>query len=330
MIYFVTGATGFIGLNLSERLAESGHQVRALVRSETKGKLLDHSNISKVYGNLNDDSVLDKAIEGVDAIFHLAAYAQPYSANKFRYNELNAAATKKIYELALKHQVKRVVFTSTAGTFGPSFKKPVNEETVRKIDFLNEYESTKFIAEKITKDIVLSGLDIVVVHPTRVYGPGLISKSNAITLMIKNYIKGLWRVIPGDGTKTGNYVFVEDVVDGHILAMNKGKTGHQYLLGGDNMSYTDFFKLLKAVSRKNYILVKIPLWMLKSFAGIQMQLAVLLNKMPLLPPKWVNKYLYNWAVSSEKARKELGYNPISLEEGFKKTIEWLNKKNDAK
>jgi farnesol dehydrogenase len=330
MIYFVTGSTGFIGLNLSKKLAEQGHQVKALVRSEEKGKLLQHPGITKVYASLSDYEVLDKAIKGADGIYHLAAYAQPYSRDKYRYNELNAASTKKIFELAEKHKVRRVVFTSTAGTFGPSFSKPVDEETVRKIDFLNEYESTKFIAEKIAKDYALKGVDIVIVHPTRVFGPGIISKSNAVTLMIKNYIKGLWRIIPGDGSKTGNYVFVDDVVDGHILAMLKGKKGHQYLLGGDNLSYTDFFKLVKSVSHKNYTLVKIPLWILKAFAYVQMKVAVLFHKMPLLPPKWVNKYLYNWSVSSEKANKELGYKPLTAAEGFRKTIKWLKQENNGK
>jgi farnesol dehydrogenase len=328
MIYFITGATGFIGAALTKRLADEGHEIRALVRNKEKAKIIQHRNVSFYYGTITNQQLLAEAIKGVDGIFHLAAIAKPYVRNKSLYYTINIAASASIFKLAMDHHVKRVVFTSSAGTFGPSTSQPVHEQTLRSLDFFNEYESTKYMAEKVAKDFVLEGADIVIVHPSRVYGPGLISKSNAVTLMIKKYIGGMWRIIPGDGKKVGNYVFIKDVVDGHISAMQFGKSGKQYLLGGENYSYEDFFKLLQVVSHKNYKLVKIPVWILKSFAAIQMQLALLFRQSPLLPPKWVKKYLYNWEVSSDKAEQELSYHITSLEEGFRRTIDWL--KNNEK
>ncbi|MFO8236204.1 MAG: NAD-dependent epimerase/dehydratase family protein [Bacteroidales bacterium] len=324
MIYFITGATGFIGASLVNYLVKEGHQVKALVRSKEKASEIFHEKVQLYVGTLSETSVIEEATEGVDGIFHLAAFAQPYAKDKTLYNKINAEATKALFNIAYKKNIKRIVFTSTAGTFGPSWDEPVNENTVRSHDFFNEYESTKFIAEKIAKDFVLNGLDIVIVHPTRVYGPGRLSKSNAVTLMIKKYVQALWYVIPGgDGSKIGNYVFIEDVVKGHVAAMNKGIAGEQYLLGGENKSYEDFFKMLRTLSGKNHMLFKVPVWALSVFAAVQMKIALLLNQNPLLPPKWVKKYLYNWAVSSKKAREQLDYNVTPLKDGFAKTIEWV-------
>lgn len=325
MKYFITGGTGFIGVNLALKLANDGHQVNALVRNKEKEKLLDHPNIKLFYGNIQQTEVLEKAVEDVNGIFHLSAFARPWAKDKSTYNKVNVEGTKNLFLIALKKGVPKIVYTSTGGTFGPSIETPVDEETIRDTDFFNEYESTKFMAEKITKDFVLKGMNIVIVHPTRVYGPGVLSKSNAVTYMIKQYIEGKWRIIPGDGSKTGNYGFIDDVVMGHILAMKKGNAGSQYLIGGENASYEYFFKLLQQISRKNYKLMKIPVTLLVAFAAIQMKLALLFKRQPLLPPKWVKKYLYNWSVSSDKAITELGYSITPLDKGIQKTIEWLKK-----
>ncbi len=327
MKYFITGATGFIGVNLAHKLAKEGHKVNALVRSKEKAKLLDDPNIEIYYGDIHQTQILEKGLEGVDGVFHLSAFARPWAKNPKIYNKVNAEGTKILYKIAQKKQIAKIVHTSTGGTFGPSYDHPVNEETIRDTDFFNEYESTKFIAEKISKDYVLKGMNIVIVHPTRVYGPGIMTKSNAVTFMIKNYLKGIWRIIPGDGSKIGNYGFIDDVVNGHILAMEKGKAGEQYLLGGENASYEYFFKLVRQISNKKYRLIKIPVWLLIGFAAIQMGLARMINKPPLLPPKWVKKYLYNWGTNSDKAVNELGYSITSLDSGIQKTIKWLKTNN---
>lgn len=326
MNYFVTGATGFIGSRLSLKLAEEGHFVHALVRTKAKAEHIEHPNIRIFHGDIFDQEVLEKAIRGVDGIFHLTAYAKPWAKDPSSYNKINVGGTRLIYELALKHSIPKIVFTSTAGTFGPSSDRPVDESSLRMMDFFNEYESTKFMAEKLTKDYVLKGMNIVIVHPTRVYGPGLLSKSNSVTIMIKNYLHGVWRIIPGSGKKTGNYAFIEDVVRGHILSMEKGKAGEQYFLGGENATYEEFFRTIKQASNKKYMLIRIPVTLLKAFAAIQMAAARIAGKPPLLPVKWVDKYMFNWAVSSEKAVSELGYTITGLEQGIKETIKWLNKK----
>jgi farnesol dehydrogenase len=179
------------------------------------------------------------------------------------------------------------------------------------------------MAEKIAKDFAIQGLNVVIVNPSRVYGPGLLTKSNSTTIMIKNYIHGKWRIIPGNGKRTGNYVFIDDVIEGHIKAMEKGSPGSQYILGGENATYLNFFNTISRISNKKYKLFKIPLWMLIAFAGMQMFFARLAGRSPLLPPKWVKKYMFDWELNHQKAKNELDYKPHSLEKGIQKTIKWL-------
>ena len=323
MKYFITGATGFIGSNLALTLAEKGHQVKALVRDKARAARLKHDHIELVYGSLDNKNILEEAMDGVDGVFHLAAYAKPWAKDPTLYNKINLVGTHHVVEAAKAKQVNKIVFTSTAGTIGPSSEAPLNENSLRGFDFFNEYESTKFMAEKYLKDYVLQGMNICIVHPSRVYGPGLLSKSNAVTVMVRDFLRGRWRIIPGNGKRVGNYVYIDDVVEGHIAAMEKGKPGEQYILGGENVSYLTFFTTIRSLSGKSFRLIKVPVGLLIAISFLQMQLARMVNRPPLIPPKWVKKYLYDWALDSRKAQEELDYKITPINTGLLHTIHWL-------
>jgi farnesol dehydrogenase len=175
--------------------------------------------------------------------------------------------------------------------------------------------------------IPAGGTEVVIASPTRVYGPGYLSESNGVTKMIKQYVEGNWRLIPGDGANSGNYVFVEDVVTGHILAMAKGQNRERYILGGENISYNQLFEYTRTSSGVRKRLYKIPLWMMLSAANLMLALSKVTGKPPLIVPDLVRKFSHNWIVSSQKAVAELGYQPISAREGIHKTVEWLNTLN---
>lgn len=323
MHIFITGATGYIGNNLAKKLAEEGNVVHALCR-DIKTAVLTHPNIKIFKGDITDVASIQKAMEGCEQVYHLAAYARVWAKDPSTYYKLNVQGSKNIFDVARNSAIKKIVFTSTGGTFGPSGTKPVEEEDERIGEPFTEYEVSKTEAEALCLDYCNKyGMNIVTVNPPRVYGPGIITESNAVTRLVKLYMAGKWKFIPGDGKRTGSYVYIDDVVNGHILAMQKGRSGQRYALGGVNASYIEFFDVLAKLTGKKTSLIKLPVWAML-FAGNVIQLYTkLTGRPPLLTPPWIRKYYYNWNINSEKAARELGYTFIGLKEGLQKTIDWL-------
>lgn len=329
MNVFVTGATGFIGIHLVKELAVSGCIVHALYRSEAKKKhIASVPNIKIFKGDITDPASIENAMKGCEQVYHVAAFADVWTKDSSTIYKLNVEATETIFEIALRLGVNKVVFTSTAGVYGPSNDGEVTEKTIRSCDFFVEYERSKSIAEEKAREYLAKGLNIVIVNPTRVYGPGLLSKSNSVTLIMKKFNEGKWRIIPGNGKSIGNYVLVSDVVQGHLLAMKKGKTGENYLLGGDNISYKEFFLLLRDITNKTQRLYKLPLFILILSAHLLMFTTWFTGRPPLITPSLVKKYNYHWKISSKKAQTRLGYNPSSLANGIKTVLQWLKSENN--
>ena len=320
----ITGATGYIGQRLAVRLAEEGNIVHVLCRTEAN--IPDHSNIRIYKGDINDKKSLINAADSCEEVYHMAGFARVWAKDPLMYERINVEGTQNVLDAAREVGIRKTVFTSTAGVLGPSEERPVAEDDPRSIGFFNEYEETKSRAEARIRERVQAGEHIVIVNPPRVYGPGLMSESNAVTRLIDLYLKGKWRIMPGDGTKTGSYVYVDDVVSGHILAMERGRPGERYILGGANASYIDFFDTLAEVSGVRNKLIKVPVPAMTAFAGFQLLRTKFTGKAPLITPKWVRKYLYAWSLSSEKAQRELGYTYRSLEEGIRLTVESLRSK----
>jgi farnesol dehydrogenase len=325
MKIFITGATGFIGSRLAMRLASEGNVIHALYRSEIKSNIIKHPNIILFKGDILDIPSLYNAIQGCEQVYHAAAFAKVWDKNPSRIYRLNIEGTINVINCGIRAGVKKFVCTSTAGVFGPSGKNNiVDESSPRPTKYFTDYESSKAILEQVLHTLSKSGIPIVITNPTRVFGPELLSESNGVTRMIKSYIQGRWRMIPGNGMSPGNYVHVEDVVTGHILAMNKGISGENYILGGENVSYNDLFKELSNLTGKEYFMIHIPLWLMMVMSYGILGITKITGKEPLITPPPVKKFVQEWNVSSLKAVNDLGYSPMSLIEGLTNTIKWLN------
>lgn len=320
---FITGATGFIGRKLAHKLANEGNEVVALIRSKSKAAALQHERISLVEGDLFSLDALESGMTGCQEVYHLAAFASVWAKGD-TFKTVNIDGTLNILDAAKKAEVDKIVVTSTAGVIGPAVDgKPVNENTPRQVDFFTEYESTKYESELKIKEYVDNGQHVVIVNPTRVYGPGPLNVSNSVTKLVKQYIEGKWKFIPGDGLSTGNYVYVDDVINGHILAMAHGRPGERYLLGGEDATYFELFDTIADIGGKKYKLYKMPLGVMLTFGKLQLFLAEKFGRQPMITPGWVRKYNYRWMVSSAKAEKELQYEITSLKSGIEKTVDWL-------
>ena len=239
----ITGATGYIGQKLASKLVASGNQIVILVRNPVKAKkLLDHPQITIFKGDILDNSSIDNALKGCNQVYHLAALASVWHKNPDTFHQINVTGLQNILNACQKWQVKEVLFTSTAGVVGDSKNgQPVAELTNLNPKLETLYENSKVAAETLIKEYVKKGIRGIIVNPSRVYGPGLLTESNGFTRLLQMYIHGNWKIKPGDGNSIGNYVYIDDVVNGMILAMEKAKPGERYLLGGNKRELQCFF-----------------------------------------------------------------------------------------
>jgi nucleoside-diphosphate-sugar epimerase len=331
MKVFITGGSGFIGLRLTEKLILEKNEVKLLTRNPLSVNFKGEQNISIVKGDLSDKEMLASVMQGCEIVFHLAAYVKPWSKDPEIASDVNIKGTENVLEAAMESGVRRVVITSTAGIMGfSSDGKPVDESTYTDLKYYTQYERTKREAEKIAVQFSKKGLEVVIVNPTRVYGPGKLTKSNSVTRLIRLYMNGFWRFVPGDGKSIGNYVFIDDVVEGHLLAALKGKSGERYILGGSNLSFTELFSTIAISTGKKRKLFNLPYGFLKGLIAILTFFSGITGIPPILTNDWFDKYMKNSVLSSDKAIKELGYRITPPEAGVSKTVEWLKSKADGK
>jgi nucleoside-diphosphate-sugar epimerase len=326
MRIFITGATGYIGQKLTLQLADDGHTIHALIRDEQKAKsLLDHPSILLFPGDILDPGSLLTAMVGCEQVYHLAALASVWHNDPHSFHLINVNGLKNVLDACLKLCITNVLFTSTAGVVGDSVDgKPVCELTNPYPKLETLYEQSKVAAEQLLRTYIPKGIRGIIVNPSRVYGPGLLTESNGFTRLMKMYINGHWKIKPCNGKSIGNYVYIDDTIKGLIAAMKKAKPGERYLLGGINATYNEFFTLvdeLTGVKRKMY---NVPLPVMLFLSRIQLMMARLFGKQPMITPPFVRKYNKHWIVSSKKAEDEIGYTIMPLREGVSKTLDWLN------
>jgi farnesol dehydrogenase len=326
---FITGATGYLGQRLALHLANQGHEIHALVRNTAKaGRLLEHPNIKLHPGCILDVQSIENAAQGCDEAYHLAALASVWNKDSTQFDRLNVDGLKNVLDCCMNSGIRNVLFTSTAGVVGHSTDgQPVAEETNPAPELETLYEASKLKAEFVARQFAGKGLRVVIVNPSRVYGPGLLTESNGFTRLMKMYLEGKWRIQPGSGCSIGNYVYIDDVVDGFLKAMKYARPGERYLLGGENATYSEFFQKISELSGKGKKLYNVPLPAMLFLSYLQLAIANTLGKQPLITPPFVRKYTKNWLVSSEKAKIELGYSVTPLKTGLEKTVGWLQQQN---
>ena len=325
----VTGAGGFVGGQLALFLANKGVEVNAMHRpgSTLNEDLANHPKIHSAPANLLDLESLVKASEGCNLIFHLAAYAQPWAKNPQTYYDVNVGGTINLLEAAKANKVERIVVTATAGTFGPQVDDSlVTEEIKQVLPPFSEYERTKLIANEKIQDYVKEGMDIVIVSPTRVFGPGELSASNAVTKLLEKFIYEGFRFTPGDGTTTGNYAYVQDMINGHYLAALKGRTGENYILGGENLSYEEMLVVFGEVNDIKRGSIGVPLPIMLGASKVMQFLGDKFGITPAVTPPFIRKYTHNWSTDISKAKTELGYTVTPFKTAVKETSDWIRSK----
>lgn len=319
---FITGATGYIGYQLIQKLSKSSHSVHTLIRKQSDAVLFKDLNITLFYGDIRRRETIREAIKDCEYVYHVAAYAKLWAKDPSLFYEINVRGTNNVLQEALDAGVKKFVYTSSTGVFGPSLSNLTTEKDPRIISFRNDYDLSKQLAENLVKEFSHKGLFGVIVSPSRVYGPGLLTYSNAFCRILSDCLRGKFVFIPYDKKIKANYAFIDDVVDGHIKAMHLGIGGEKYILGGENITYEEAFHFIKSQIKKIH-LIPLSLTAIKALGYIELLRTKITGKEPLITPDAAKRFFLNTSFSCQKAKSQLGYSVTPFAEGLKKTIDYI-------
>ena len=316
---FVTGGTGFIGKRVVGRLRGRGDEVVALVRDPAKATELLDLGCTLVEGDLSSDDAIRGGGEGCDSVFHIAAVYKvgiPKKEHEAMY-DANVRGTERILDAAADAGVKRIVYVSTGNVFGDTKGQVVDETYERNLadGFLSYYDETKFRSHEIVRERIAQGAPIVIVQPGVVYGPGDHSEVGNLIEQLRTG-KLRMRMFPD---ARYNFVFVDDVADGILLAHDKGQAGEAYLLGGEVASMDDLYEKTAAVLGKKPPRMALPVAMAKASSPLGPVIGPLMGFPPNMK-ELVKTSDVTITFTDEKARRELGYQGRPMDEGLPHTV----------
>ncbi|HSC54151.1 MAG TPA: NAD-dependent epimerase/dehydratase family protein [Phnomibacter sp.] len=318
MKIMITGASGYIGQALCAQLLQQGHEVVALCRN-TAGMAPQKNLHWKAVDITQAQNVLH-AMEGCTQVYHTAAFARLSSRNIQQFYRVNVEGTKNVLNAAAYHHVEKLVYTSSGGSIGKSLLVPMTEDDVRLEPFNNHYDLSKHMAEKAVREYVANGNPAVIVNPTRVFGPGKDTYSNVLTRLMEKFIRQSYYLVPCDGEAMSNYAFIDDVVAGHLKAMELGVAGERYILGGANISYNQFYAMLSNITGLHRKKIQVPFPILLGAAHVQTAWRKLLQQEPELTPETARRICQHRMLSSAKAIQQLQYHITNTESAMRKTL----------
>jgi dihydroflavonol-4-reductase len=318
----VTGASGFIGSAVVRALANGGHRVRALVEPGRDDSLLDGLAVERLPGDMRDPAALDRAVAGIDTVFHLAAVYRFWAADPQIFYDVNIGGTLNLIRAMNAAGVGRLVYTSTVATLGVAEHGHLaSEETRVHFEHLfGHYKRSKYQAEHEVLRAGAAGLDVVLVHPTFPVGEG----DAAPTPTGRTIVEFLNGRIPAYVDTALNVVHVDDVARGHLLAAQLGSRGRSYILGGENMSLREMLTILAELCGLSAPRVRLaPRAVLPIVQSAEWFEASVLHREPTLTAEPVRMATTKMEYDTTRARTELGYTSIPAREALRRAAAWF-------
>ncbi|MGK7881165.1 MAG: hopanoid-associated sugar epimerase [Crocosphaera sp.] len=317
---FVTGGTGFIGANLVRLLLKEGYEVRALVRTQSSLENLKNLDIEIIKGDLNDINLSEK-IRGCNVLFHVAAHYSLYQADKDKLYNSNVLGTRSILQAAKQANIERIIYTSSVAAIGVGTPgKIVNETHQSPVNKLvGHYKKSKYWAEQEAKKAIINGQDIVIVNPSTPIGP-LDIKPTPTGEIILRFLR---RKMPAYVDTGLNIIDVRDVAQGHLLALEKGKTGERYILGNKNLSLKALLEELSQLTGLKTPQQTLPLWLPLTVAWVEETLLSPLGKKPSIPMDGVKMSKQPMYYDPSKAINELGLPSSPIKNALQDAINWF-------
>ncbi len=322
MRVLVTGATGYLGIHVASQIAAAGHTVLALARAGREASVPPACR--PVTGDVLDAASVRRALAGCDALVHLAALVRMWTRDARDFDRVNVEGLSATLRAAQEAGVDRILYTSTIVALGPTDGQ-VRDESYERTDFgfHTDYERSKWIAERLVREKAAAGWPVVCVYPGVIYGPGSATQGNLLGGTLRTYLAGRLRSRLGRGDLRICYAYVEDVARGHVLALEKGRTGRGYVLGGENATQDELFAALRDLTGIRPPRLRVPYWTAETVGFILRGLARLTGIPPLLTDGVAATFRREWAYTSDRAVHELGYRVTPLREGLRLTIQAL-------
>jgi dihydroflavonol-4-reductase len=316
----VTGATGFLGSHVARALAGRGENVRVLVRPSSDLRALDGLDAERFTGDLRNCASLERALDGVQCVFHVAADYRLWARNPREIHESNVTGTQNLLDAARRSSVEKFVYTSTVATIAvPREGGLPNEETQSSVvEMIGHYKRSKFEAERCALRAADAGLPVVIVNPTTPVGPGD-WKPTPTGKIIVDFLNGR---MPGYVETGLNFVPVEDCARGHLLAAERGRVGARYILGGSNLTLKQMLDILSLTSGRPAPRWKVPYVLAYAAGYVDTGVSRLLGREPQIPLEGVRMARHKMFVDASKAERDLGFTPGPIEAALERAVAW--------
>jgi dihydroflavonol-4-reductase len=317
----VTGASGFVGSAVARLLSERDFDVRVLVRASSPRGNLEGFSSTVVEGDMRDASDMQRAMQGVQYLFHVAADYRLWAKDPEEIVRNNLNGTRVVMEAARDAHVERIVYTSSVATLKPGTLAAPAGETERHTEqsAIGAYKRSKVVAERLVERMAADGLPVVIVNPSTPIGPRDI-KPTPTGRIIVEAASGRMPAFVDTGL---NLVHVDDVAEGHLLAFERGEIGHSYVLGGENVSLKEMLRIIAGLVGRTPPRVKLPRGPLYALAYGAEAIAQWTGKEPFLTVDALKMSAHHMFFSSAKAQSELGYRARPYPQALSDALDWF-------
>ncbi len=318
----VTGGTGFIGGHLVERLVADGHDVRILTLPGTDEKFLDGKPVTIIRGDACDPATVADAMQGVEAVVHLASLITEGGVSEERYREVNVGGTRGILDAAERAGVKRVIFTSSINVFPPVAHDLLDESTPTNPDEI--LGQTKLEAELLIRNrCASSGMSFVILRPTRVYGPRDRSLLKLFRLIDRDRF-----IMIGSGEKMMHPIYVGDLVEALVMSLSTEAAGNEVFVvaGPEAVSKRQFCEAVAKALGKSLPRRRIPQSFATTAAWLSEKFFALIGKEPIISRRRIRFFLTSQVCRLDKARAVIGFEPaVGIQEGSERAAQWYRR-----
>ncbi|MCM8811549.1 MAG: NAD-dependent epimerase/dehydratase family protein [Candidatus Omnitrophica bacterium] len=320
-VVFVTGATGFVGSHVVLKLLERGKRVRVFARRSSNLKNLKGLDVEMVYGDLTDAKSIREAMRGCRQVYHVAADYRLWAPQPAAIYQNNVQGTRNVLEAASQEKVEKIVYTSTVGALGFSQDgSPSTEQTAVTLeDMVGHYKRSKFLAEQEAMAAAKAGFPVVIVNPSTPVG-AMDIKPTPTGQMIVDFLNGRMPAYVETGL---NLIDVEDVAEGHLLAMETGRVGEKYILGNENLSLKEILEMLSRISGLASPKIRLPRGIALGIACVSTGWGRLTGRTPRVPLEAVRMSKKKMYFDSSKAVKHLGLPQRPVQDALQKAVVWF-------